>query len=53
MIGASEANAPPQKEKEADKGEFISHEAMVSWVDALGTENEVAPPKPDISPARG
>ena len=33
---------------EADKGVFVSHEAMVAWVDSLGTDKELAPPKPDI-----
>jgi RHH-type rel operon transcriptional repressor/antitoxin RelB len=34
--------------KEADKGVFVSHEAMLAWADSLGTDNEIAPPKPDI-----
>jgi predicted transcriptional regulator len=34
--------------KEADKGVFLSHEAMVAWADRLGTDGETAPPKPDI-----
>ncbi len=33
---------------EADKGVFISHDAMISWVDSLGSEKELSPPKPDI-----
>ena len=33
---------------QADKGSFISHEAMVDWVDCLGTAQEKAPPKPDV-----
>ena len=33
---------------EADKGSFISHEAMVEWVDLLGTAGEKAPPEPDV-----
>ncbi|MGH6841189.1 MAG: CopG family ribbon-helix-helix protein [Methylocella sp.] len=37
---------------ETNKGEFISNAAMVSWVEALGTGKEAAPPKPDIFPAR-
>ena len=35
---------------EADKGIFISEEAMNRWVDSWGTENELPPPKPDIFP---
>lgn len=38
--------------KEADKGVFISHEAMLAWVDSLGSDNELAAPKPDIPPAK-
>lgn len=34
--------------KEADKGVFISHEAMVAWADSLGAGRASAPPKPDI-----
>ncbi len=34
--------------EEADKGVFISHEAMLAWVDSLGTPEELPPPKPDV-----
>jgi RHH-type rel operon transcriptional repressor/antitoxin RelB len=37
--------------KEADKGIFVSHEAMVEWADALGATNEIAPPKTDVRKA--
>ena len=37
---------------EADKGSFVSHEAMVDWVDSLGTAQEKAPPEPDVQIAR-
>ncbi len=33
--------------EEADKGVFISHDAIIEWVDSLGTEHELAPPEPD------
>ena len=33
---------------EAAKGEFISHESMVAWVDAMGTSSEQPPPEPDV-----
>jgi predicted transcriptional regulator len=33
---------------EADKGVFISEEAMDAWVDSWDTENELPPPEPDI-----
>lgn len=36
--------------KEADEGIFISQAAMNAWVDSWGTDNELAPPKPDIRP---
>ena len=35
---------------EADKGVFISDEAMTAWVASWGTENELSPPEPDIFP---
>lgn len=34
--------------KEADKGEFISHDSVVTWMESLGTENELPRPKPDV-----
>jgi RHH-type transcriptional regulator, rel operon repressor / antitoxin RelB len=37
---------------QADKGAFISHDAMAAWVDSIGSENELPPPKPDISAAK-
>jgi predicted transcriptional regulator len=37
---------------EADKGIFISREAMDRWVSSWGTENELDPPEPDIFPDR-
>jgi predicted transcriptional regulator len=36
--------------KEADKGIFISGEAMHAWMASWGTENELPPPEPDIFP---
>jgi predicted transcriptional regulator len=35
---------------EADKGVFISEEAMDRWMESWGTENELPPPEPDIFP---
>jgi predicted transcriptional regulator len=35
---------------EADKGVFISDEAMTAWVSSWGTENELPPPEPNIFP---
>lgn len=34
--------------KEADKGVFISEEAMTKWVMSWDTENELPMPEPDI-----
>ena len=36
--------------RRADKGIFISEEAMDRWVDSWDTENELPPPEPDIFP---
>lgn len=33
---------------DANKGEFISHNAMKAWVDSLGTDNELPDPQVDI-----
>jgi predicted transcriptional regulator len=38
---------------EADKGVFISGEAMDAWVESWGTVNELPPPEPDIFPDGG
>jgi len=35
---------------EADKGVFVSGEAMHRWVESWGTENELPRPEPDIFP---
>src|SRR5258705_11182624 len=35
-------------EHEANKGEFISDEAMTAWFLSLGTENELPEPQPDV-----
>ena len=37
--------------KEADKGVFISGEAVHRWMESWGTENELPIPEPDIFPA--
>jgi predicted transcriptional regulator len=33
---------------EAEKGEFISEEAMTAWFLSLGTESELPEPQPDV-----
>ena len=38
---------------EADKGVFISEEALDRWMDSWGDENELPPPEPDIFPGNG
>jgi predicted transcriptional regulator len=35
---------------EADKGIFISEEAMNRWMESWDTDNELPPPEPDIFP---
>ena len=35
---------------EADKGIFISEEAMDRWMESWGTQNELPPPEPVIFP---
>lgn len=35
---------------EAEEGVFISQEAMDAWVASWGTDSELPPPEPDISP---
>jgi len=39
-----------EAKNEADKGVFISQEAIVDWLDSWGTENELQPPEADIFP---
>lgn len=36
--------------KEADKGIFVSEEAVDVWVDSWGTKKELSMPEPDIFP---
>ncbi|MEM5473487.1 hypothetical protein WNZ14_17280 [Hoeflea sp. AS60] len=33
---------------EADKGAFVSQEAMNAWFQSLGTSNELPEPEPDV-----
>lgn len=37
--------------EEADKGIFISQEAMHRWMASWGTDNELPAPEPDIFPS--
>jgi predicted transcriptional regulator len=38
---------------EADRGEFVSEEAMTKWFLALGTEHELPEPEADVFLQRG
>jgi len=37
---------------EADKGVFISSEAIGRWMESWDTDNELPPPEPDVFPVR-
>ncbi len=45
---AAERRLLKERIAEADKGVFISAEAMHRWIKSWGTENELPPPKPDV-----
>ena len=47
---ANKIKAVQEAKAEAEKGIFVSQEAMEAWVDSLGTDNELSMPKPDIFP---
>jgi predicted transcriptional regulator len=47
-IRQSERDVLKQRIAEADKGVFISGEAMHRWIESWGTENELPPPEPDV-----
>ena len=47
-IRESEREILRQRVAEADKGVFISGEAMHRWIESWGTENELPPPEPDV-----
>lgn len=51
---ASKREAIREAIAEADKGVFISSEAMHRWIESWDTENELPPPEPDVflSPKR-
>ena len=50
FLRGSEAERRLLKERiaEADKGVFISADAMHRWIESWGTENELPPPEPDV-----
>lgn len=37
-----------EAKKEADKGVFVSQEAVIDWLDSWGSENELQAPEADI-----
>ena len=37
-----------QTMQDADRGEFVSEQAMTKWFLSLGTENELPEPEPDV-----
>ncbi len=37
-----------QSMQDADRGEFVSEQAMTKWFLSLGTENELPEPEPDF-----
>lgn len=39
-----------EAKKEADKGVFVSQEAIFDWLDSWGSENELQAPEADIFP---
>lgn len=39
-------------ETEADRGVFISSDAMDKWVRSWGSDDELPPPQPDVAPRR-
>jgi predicted transcriptional regulator len=41
-----------EAEVEADKGIFISEQAMDVWVRSWDTDDELPPPEPDVFPAK-
>lgn len=45
---AAERKLLKERIAEADKGVFISEEAMHRWIESWGTENELPPPEPDV-----
>jgi hypothetical protein len=47
---AAERRLLKERIAEADKGVFISAEAMHRWIESWGTDNELSPPEPDIFP---
>ena len=45
---AAERRLLKERIAEADKGVFISAEAMHRWIESWGTEKELPPPEPDV-----
>lgn len=47
-LQARRIKAIQEAKAEAEKGVFISQEAMEQWVDSLGTDHELPMPEPDV-----
>jgi predicted transcriptional regulator len=39
-----------EAKKEADKGVFVSQEAIIDWLESWGSDNELPAPKADMFP---
>lgn len=53
MVNTNKTNdwkieALKQAKRDAEKGEFISHDAMKAWISSLGSANELPDPCADI-----
>jgi predicted transcriptional regulator len=35
-------------EAQIDRGEYVTLEAMMAWVDSVGTDHELPPPRPAL-----
>ena len=45
---AAKRRALEEAVAEADKGVFVSSEAMARWMDSWDTDDELPPPEPDV-----
>lgn len=41
-----------EAKKEADKGVFVSQDAIIDWLDSWGSDNELPAPNADIFPTQ-
>lgn len=52
-VRGAERESLKQRVAEADKGVFISGDAMHRWIASWDTDEELPPPEPDIFPSSG